>query len=165
MRASDKLASFLVTLPRTAKSQELFRLTSLCHIAIRVEAYKALNGLTQCYNCQQFGHVWANHSLWCGGGHLHKECPERGHASSTPACCNCRLAEREKPHTSNYRGCRHAKRKCSEGSLRKRPRQPRKGCCLQNSPLPVYPSRRHWKATQRISGSLQHARCQSQLLP
>jgi hypothetical protein len=32
---------FLVTLPKTAKSQEIFRLSSLCHIAIRVEAYRA----------------------------------------------------------------------------------------------------------------------------
>jgi hypothetical protein len=51
---------FLVTLPRTAKSQEIFRLPNLCHIAIRVEAYRAKNSLTQCYNCQEFGQVWAN---------------------------------------------------------------------------------------------------------
>jgi hypothetical protein len=42
------LPLFLITLPRTPKSQELFRLTNLCHTAIRVEAYKAQNGLTQC---------------------------------------------------------------------------------------------------------------------
>jgi hypothetical protein len=47
--------------------------------------------------------------LWCGGGHLHKECPEKGNTDSTPACCNCKLAEGEKPHPSNYRGCSHAK--------------------------------------------------------
>jgi hypothetical protein len=52
------LPFFLITLPRRAK--EIFRLTSLCHIAIRVEAYRAQNGLAQCQNCQQFGHVWAN---------------------------------------------------------------------------------------------------------
>jgi hypothetical protein len=87
------LPLFLVTLPRTAKSQEIFRLPSLCHIAIRVEAYGAQNSLTQCHNCQQFGHVWANckqppRCLWCGGGHLHKDCPEKGNTTSTPACCN-----------------------------------------------------------------------------
>jgi hypothetical protein len=32
------LPLFLVTLPRRAKSQEIFRLPSLCHIAIRLEA-------------------------------------------------------------------------------------------------------------------------------
>jgi hypothetical protein len=54
------LPLFLITLPRRAKSQEIFRLQSLCHIAIRVETYRAQNSLTQCHNYQQFGHVWAN---------------------------------------------------------------------------------------------------------
>jgi hypothetical protein len=40
------LPLFLITLPRTAKSQEIFRLQSLSHITIRVEAYRAQNGLT-----------------------------------------------------------------------------------------------------------------------
>jgi hypothetical protein len=108
------LPLFLITLPRNPKSQEIFKLRGLCHISIKVEAYKAQAGLTQCYNCQKFGHVWANcrqppRCLWCGGGHLHKECPEKEKISSTPACCNCKLAEGENPHPSNYRGCSHAK--------------------------------------------------------
>jgi hypothetical protein len=66
---------------RTSKSQEIFKLTSLCGITSRVDAYKAHTGLTHCYNCQKFGHVWANckeppHFMWYGGDHLHKECPE-----------------------------------------------------------------------------------------
>jgi hypothetical protein len=40
------LPLFLVTLPRTPKYQEIFKLTGLCHIAIKVEAYKAQTGLT-----------------------------------------------------------------------------------------------------------------------
>jgi hypothetical protein len=101
------LPLFLVTLPRTQKSQENFKLSSLCHICIKVEAHKSQSSLTQCFNCQQFGHVWANckqppHCLWCGGGHLHKDCPEKGKTSSTPACCNCQLAEGEKPYPANY---------------------------------------------------------------
>jgi hypothetical protein len=67
-------------LPRAAKFQEIFRLPSLCHIASRVEAYRAQDALTQFHNCQQFGHVWANYKqiprCWCcGDGHLHKDCP------------------------------------------------------------------------------------------
>jgi hypothetical protein len=54
------LLVFLITLLRTTKSQEMFRVPSLCHIAIRVEAYRAQNGLTQCHNCQKICHVWAN---------------------------------------------------------------------------------------------------------
>jgi hypothetical protein len=108
------LPLFLVTLPRTEKSQDVFKLSSLCHISMKVEAYKSQNTLTQCFNCQKFGHVWANckqppRCLWCGGGHLHKDCPEKGNGSSTPGCCNCQLAEGERAHPANYRGCRHAK--------------------------------------------------------
>jgi hypothetical protein len=108
------LPIFLVTLPKTAKSQEVSVLPRLCHIPIRLEADRAQNSLTQCHNSQEFDHVWANckqppHCLWCGDGYLQKECPEKGNTSSTPTCCICRLAEREKPHPANYRGCRHAK--------------------------------------------------------
>jgi uncharacterized paraquat-inducible protein A len=85
------LPLFLITLPRTAISQEIFRLQSLCHIAIRMEAYRAQNDLTQCHNCQQFGHVWENckqhpRCLRCGGGHLHKECPEKGTHQVAVSC-------------------------------------------------------------------------------
>jgi hypothetical protein len=38
---------FLITIPRTSKFREIFKFTSLCHIAIRVEAYKAQIGLTE----------------------------------------------------------------------------------------------------------------------
>jgi hypothetical protein len=108
------LPLFLITLPRSAKSQEIFRLPSLCHIAIKVEAYRTQSALTQCHNCQQFGHVWANckqppRCLWCWGGHLHKEYPEKENAASTPTCCNCKLLEGEKLHPANYRVCRHAR--------------------------------------------------------
>jgi hypothetical protein len=123
------LPLFLITLSRTAKSQDLFKLTNISHIAIRVEAYKAQNGLTQCYNCQQFGHVWANYKqppccLWCGGGHLHKECPEKENSSLKPASCNCRLAEGEKPHPSNYRGCRHVKKEMQSRQSQRTPKTP-----------------------------------------
>jgi hypothetical protein len=112
--ANVPLHLFLITLNRNEKSQEIFKLTGLCHISVRVEAYKTSSNLTQCHNCQQFGHVWANCNqpprfMWCGGGHLHKECPEKGNAALTPACCNCKLTECEKPHPSNYRGCSHGK--------------------------------------------------------
>jgi hypothetical protein len=69
------------------------------------------------------------------------------------------------PHRADEPVAATVRRKWYERSPSERPRQPREGCSLQNSPLPLYPSRRHWKATQRIRGSLQHARCQSQLLP
>jgi hypothetical protein len=35
------LPLFLVTLPMTTKSQDLFKLSNLCHISIKVESYKS----------------------------------------------------------------------------------------------------------------------------
>jgi hypothetical protein len=118
---------FLITLPRTTKSQEIFKLTGLCHIAIKVEAYKAQTSLTQCYNCQTFAHVWPNcrqspRCLWCKGGHLHKECPEKANTTSTPSCCNCKLAEGETPHPSNYRGCSHAQDEIRKRKAKRAPK-------------------------------------------
>jgi hypothetical protein len=74
------LPPFLITLHRNEKSQEIFKLTGLYHISVKVEAYKTSSKLIQCHNCQQFGHVWANCSqppppprgMQCEGGHLHK---------------------------------------------------------------------------------------------
>jgi hypothetical protein len=56
----ETLPPFLVTLTGNVKSQEIFRLNSLNHIIIKVELYRAETGLRQCYNSQNFGHVWAN---------------------------------------------------------------------------------------------------------
>jgi hypothetical protein len=125
--SSTSLPTLLITLPRSEKSHEIFKLTSLCYIAIKVEPYKSQTGLTQCHNCQQFGHIWENckqppRFLWCGGGHHHRECPAKDTDDSTPACCNCQLAEVEQPQPSNYRGCSHTK---EETRHRKIPRAPK----------------------------------------
>jgi hypothetical protein len=47
---TKNLPIFLVTYQKKAKSTETFKLRSLCHVIIKVEAYKARNGLTQCFN-------------------------------------------------------------------------------------------------------------------
>jgi hypothetical protein len=115
---------FLICLPRTSKSKEVFKLTSLCHIAVRVDAYKSQTCLMQCYNCQKFGYVWANCKqpptfMWCEGGHLHKECPEEGNTSTIPTCCNPNLVDGGEPHPSSYRGCRHAKEEMRRRKLQR----------------------------------------------
>jgi hypothetical protein len=51
------LILFLITLPRTAKLQELLTLRKHCHIAIKVEPYKSPYILL---NCEKFGHLWEN---------------------------------------------------------------------------------------------------------
>jgi hypothetical protein len=63
---------FLITLPRASKSHDVFKLANFCHIANRLEAYNTQTALTQCCNCQQFGHIWGNSKqpprcMWWGG--------------------------------------------------------------------------------------------------
>jgi hypothetical protein len=82
----EPLPLFLVTLTRNIKSQEIYKLNSLNRIVIKVALYRAQIVLTQCYNGQNFGHVWANckqppRYLWCGGGHMHRENPLQQHRS------------------------------------------------------------------------------------
>jgi len=109
---------FLVTFTRSEKAVEIFKVTIIGHVVIKVECYRAQGGLMQqCYNCQKIGHVWANcrqqppphRCLWCGGGPLHKKCPEKDQGNSNPSCCKCTVAEGEKIHPSNYSGCSQAK--------------------------------------------------------
>jgi hypothetical protein len=51
---------FLMALPKMSNSHEILKLTSLCHIAVKVEAYITQTGLTYCYKCQKCDYVWAN---------------------------------------------------------------------------------------------------------
>jgi hypothetical protein len=105
------LPLFLVTLPRTAKSHETFRLSSFSHNIITVEAYieirKFLPGVTTASSSTTSGQTAKCLTAACGeGGQQHKDCPEKGNISSTPTYCMCRLAEREYQHPANYRSCR-----------------------------------------------------------
>jgi hypothetical protein len=70
-RITRHLPLFLITLSRTVKSQEIFQLQSLCHIFIRVEAYRAESGLTQCHNLNNLatsGLIVSNLPVACGAG-------------------------------------------------------------------------------------------------
>jgi hypothetical protein len=60
--------------------------------------------------------------MWCGGGHLRKECSENANNASTQACCNCKLVDGEKPHPSNYRDCSHAKEEIGRRKAQRTPK-------------------------------------------
>jgi hypothetical protein len=116
----------LINLGNTAITQAISHRPRIRHISIRVEEYRSQTGLTQCHNCKEFGHVWANctqppRCLRCGGGHLHKEYPQKVDPASNLACCNCILAEEEKPHHAKYKGCKHAK----EELQKRKPQRPK----------------------------------------
>jgi len=101
------LSFFLITLPRSNKSQ---------------------NGVTQCYNCQQFGHFWVKciqpwHCLWCGGSHPHRECPDKEKKeNSSPSCCNCILKEGDFPTQQTTEAIAMQRRRCSGVKTRRSPK-------------------------------------------
>jgi hypothetical protein len=124
----ESLPLFFFTLTRNIKSQEIFKLNILNHI-IKVVSYRTQTGLRQCHNCQNFGHIGANckqpsRCLWCGGGHLHRECSEMTNTESTSICCNCTLVDGEKPHPASYRGCSHAKGELQRRRAQRAPKGP-----------------------------------------
>jgi hypothetical protein len=74
---------FLITLPRSSKSQEVFKLRSLCN---QGRGVLVSNIITTAANFKQ-----PTSFMWCGGGHPHKECSEKRTASWVPICCNYEL--------------------------------------------------------------------------
>jgi hypothetical protein len=55
--------------------------------------------------------------LWCEGGHLHEDCPEKRNTASTPTCCNCQLAEGESAPPTKYRGLQACQRRNAKNKI------------------------------------------------
>ena len=72
-------------------------------IVYKVEEFRQAISVSQCFNCQIFGHSAKNcrskiKCLICGEGHSHKGCPNR--EAKKPKCANCKG-----PHVASYKGC------------------------------------------------------------
>ena len=101
VRIQTPLPVWILTFKKTTELDEL--LTDLKHIfniKIRLEDYKGLTGITQCYRCQQFGHV-AQHCqkqekcVRCAGNHSVSKCTDKN-----LKCTNC-----NGNHPASYRQC------------------------------------------------------------
>jgi hypothetical protein len=57
------LPLLLITLVRNQKSLDVFKISSLCNIIVKVEAYQSKGGLTQCYNWPHLGPLQSASSL------------------------------------------------------------------------------------------------------
>ena len=72
-------------------------------IVYKVEEFRSPVSVSQCFNCQSFGHSAKNsrskqECLTCGESHSHKGCPNK--EARKPKCANCK-----RPHTASYKGC------------------------------------------------------------
>ena len=86
----------------TDMTDKLDNLTSLFNIKIRTEPYKAMQGIRQCYNCQDFGHTaqLCNRPpkcVRCGENHHLKDCTNQNHLK----CANCKGQ-----HPASFRQCK-----------------------------------------------------------
>ena len=72
-------------------------------IVYKVEEFRSPVSVTQCYNCQSFGHSAENcrskqKCLICCESHSHKGCPNK--EARKPKCASCKGS-----HVASYKGC------------------------------------------------------------
>jgi hypothetical protein len=84
------------------------------HVVIKVEAYRAQTSLMQCYDCQIFGHVWANckqppdaHGVEAATSIKYALNRTRRHQFLSAATASWLRGKKLRP--SNCRSCCHAK--------------------------------------------------------
>jgi hypothetical protein len=97
--------------------------------------------------------------LWCCGGHLYRECPEKTNTESTPSYCNWTLVG-QKSHPASYRGCSHAKGEHSE-----LPRDPQGGHSSLSSPHQEIPTQLHRVKTINTSNHRHRSQMENCLKP
>ncbi|UYV71775.1 hypothetical protein LAZ67_9000338 [Cordylochernes scorpioides] len=119
----------LVELPKNEQNKKIYGITELLYQKIAVESFRTTNRVTQCFNCQGFGHGQLNCFLKpkcvkCAEEHHSKDCPRKSR-QLPPKCANC-----EEAHTANYRGCPKFPRVHQQ-----QPRYP--GQYKPNNPLPI----------------------------
>ena len=88
------------------EAEALLSQTLMCNVTgiiYKVEDFRQPVSVTQCFNCQSFGHSAKNcrskqKCLICGESHSHHGCPNK--EARKPKCANC-----SGPHVASYKGC------------------------------------------------------------
>lgn len=97
------LPLFFVDLEPTTKSAEIFHLSALLHTKIKVEEPYKSKTISQCNNCQEYGHTktycgYPSRCVRCGSNHKSPDCPNL--RSDPPKCALC-----AGEHPASYKGC------------------------------------------------------------
>lgn len=102
------LPLFVVTFPAGTKPGQLRGLTALFHCRVTLRPMRPSNSPTQCYRCQEYGHVSANCSMAvrcvkCGENHASSECAsvQADSPRDVMQCCLCGMMG----HPASFRGC------------------------------------------------------------
>lgn len=94
---------YLVNFENNVDKKNIFNIRYVCNIRVYWESLRNPRKITQCYNCQKFGHVATNCSntprcVKCPENHDSRTCTKD--ESAPPHCVNC-----GKAHPANYRKC------------------------------------------------------------
>ena len=100
------LPIFQLKINDPTKAKALISQNLVCNmtgIVYKVEEFRQPVSVTQCFNCQSFGHLAKNcrskqKCLICSESHSHKGCPNK--EARKPKCANCKG-----PHVASYKGC------------------------------------------------------------
>ncbi|KAL4096494.1 hypothetical protein QTP88_021439 [Uroleucon formosanum] len=97
------LPLFFVDLESTAHSNEIYQLSSLLHTKIKVEEPFKPKVISQCTNCQEYGHTktycgYHSRCVRCGAQHQSSSCSNP--RSDPPKCALCSGS-----HPASYKGC------------------------------------------------------------
>ncbi|KAF8777495.1 Nucleic-acid-binding protein transposon like protein [Argiope bruennichi] len=101
-RTKEPLPLFQVTLPNIEINKQIWNLTSLLFLKIKVEKFIRKTGPIQCFNCNYWHHSAASchmkpRCLKCGKEHNKAQCESPPEITT---CINC-----GKGHSASYRGC------------------------------------------------------------
>ncbi|KAL4096689.1 hypothetical protein QTP88_021594 [Uroleucon formosanum] len=97
------LPLFFIDLEPVEKSKEIFLLQNLLHTKVKVEEPYKPKVISQCTNCQDYGHTqnycgYLPRCVRCGANHPSAACPNsREHPPKCALCAN--------NHPANYKGC------------------------------------------------------------
>ena len=97
-----KLPLFLINFDSSVSIREVVSITSVCYCVVSWEKFRSYNKVTQCYNCQGYGHVSMNcfrksKCMRCAGEQKSKSCTAN---KENIKCINCGLG-----HLSNSKEC------------------------------------------------------------
>jgi hypothetical protein len=130
------LTLFLITLPRMTKSQDIFTLSSICHIAIKVSLTKPrmfLHSVTAANSLAKYGQIASNLPIACGVGtttctrivQRKRTLLQHRHAATASWL-------KERQHILPTIGAvGMQKKRCKKGSPKEHPRLRLEGCALQ----------------------------------
>ena len=94
---------FFIDLEPVPYSNDIFKLSSLIHTKIKVEEPFKTKTISQCVNCQEYGHTrsycgYPSRCVRCGAFHLSSDYPNP--PGTPPKCALCQGS-----HPASYKGC------------------------------------------------------------